>query len=510
MPDLPPPINFDTERMTAERASKLSIPLQLETLYKAAQVNYKLGLEVSETEPTTNRPISGFEVAERCYTACLILDPNFLPALHDLSCLGLICGGRHGTTYEDKQSVATTVLGFVDRALVIQPNSEVVLNNKGVALIMLGRYEEAVTILTQALTIKPDYTDAMCDLGSAYESLGDYPKAIEWYKKAVAIPDPRPESLFNLSRLLIWSGDYIEGWKMYECRWKWDAFTSVHLKFNHTPRWMGERIDGKTIVLYAEQGMGDTIQFVRYASLIKERYGAGKVVLLVPVNVASLIFISLRSHREIVVEYDISKIGKFDIQCPLMSLPFCFGTTTDTIPLYTGYLDGGLQEMIWYDHLGRDCMKFRVGLCWAGSKGHGQDKQRSVNLDILSPLKEVDGVVWHSFQKGQLMPTPEQLLEWKMLDYSEQFTSLHETAGLLSQMDLVITVDTSIAHLAGAMGKHVWLLLPYASEFRWGSGSTTPWYKSMYIFRQTKRDQWGSVVTQVVENLKGLVRSYGQ
>jgi tetratricopeptide (TPR) repeat protein len=503
MPHIP---SLITETTTAEEASLFPKDVQIEAMFVAADKNYKLGKQVVEYEEETNRPISGYEIAERCFRGILVLDPNNISVLNNMSALGLVCAGAHGLPIEHKNQAVNTVLGFVERGLAINPKHPNLLCNKGVALSMLHRYQESIDILEQAVQIDPKYTDAHCDLGASYEAIANYDKAIEHYKIAVDVEKPRVEAMFNLSRMLIWGGDYINGWKMYEQRWNWDSFTEVHLKFNHCPRWDGEDLKGQTIVVYAEQGMGDTLQFVRYVGLLKGRYNADKVFILCPPVLKPLLENMANVDGVICV---VGEIPAFDVQIPMMSLPYAFKATLETVPMGLPYLWPKRDvEQQWHHKLSEDVNRFKVGLCWAGTASHGQDHHRSMELDVLKPLLDADcDIGFVSLQKGARQPTPDQLLHFNMLDFSDQFTDIEQTAGLIANLDLVITVDTAMAHLAGAMGKRVWMLVSKASEFRWGTGTRTPWYPTMYIFRQRVQDDWRSVVGQVRECLRSLVKS---
>jgi hypothetical protein len=317
-----------------------------------------------------------------------------------------------------------------------------------------------------------------------------------------------PGALYNLSLTRLRLGDWRQGWQGYEARWR---FREVHRgpRVFSQPRWHGEALDGRRILLHAEQGLGDTIQFCRYASMVAAR--GGHVILQVQEPVERLMQ-SLAVVRSGQAQTSLlgAKPPEFDLECPLMSLPAVFGTTVETVPWPGAYLfadpELAAEKRVQFPHLrlqDSPCAQRRVGLAWAGNPHYKADRQRSVKLATLLPLLRTPGVAWIALQKG---PAAEQLAalpgDVSVSDGSSYDRDLAETAALMATLDLVITTDTCIAHLAGAMGKPVWILLPHLSDWRWMQQTeTTPWYPTARLFRQHEPGDWAEVLDRVIGEL---------
>jgi hypothetical protein len=281
-------------------------------------------------------------------------------------------------------------------------------------------------------------------------------------------------------------GDYASGWREAEWRWKCKDFSSPKRQWSK-PQWKGEQLNGETILLHAEQGFGDTVQFVRYAPMVAER--GGKVILECPAVLHRLLK-NLPGIAGIVPE---TAQPEFDLQCPLLSLPLAFGTLLDTVPNRVPYLtpEPQLCEQ-WGKLIGERASGLKVGLTWAGSPTHQNDRKRSLTLNQLLPLAQAAGVTFFSLQKG---PAAQQAndpaIGFPIADLTARLTDFADTAAMISQLDLVITVDTVIAHLAGALGKPVWVFLPRVPDWRWMlDREDTPWYPTMRLFRQEVHGQW--------------------
>jgi hypothetical protein len=339
-------------------------------------------------------------------------------------------------------------------------------------------------------------------------------QALRAHELAVERDPSHAGAIYNLSLTQLRLGDWERGWPAYEARWR---FREVHRRPRTfaQPRWDGEPLEGRRVLLHAEQGLGDTIQFCRYATLAAARGGVAILQVQAPVE---RLMESLPAARAGQVE--ITMLGArppdFDLECPLLSLPAVFGTTIDTVPWPGAYLgaDRALafqrQQKTPYvrtiDQAG--IHPLRVGLAWAGNPRYKADRQRSMKLHTLLPLLRTPGINWISLQKGpgadQLSSIAGNVFVW---DGASRDVDLAETAALLATLDLVITTDTSIAHLAGAMAKPVWILLSHLGDWRWMQKiETTPWYPSARLFRQSEPGDWAGVVERAIGELRELQR----
>ena len=391
--------------------------------------------------------------------------------------------------------------GWLRWALARNARNDEALNMEGILLHTERRFAEAVEAFerAEALGNRPAASNrgnSLLDLGQAQEALRAHETAVE--------RDPNNAGArYNLSLTQLRLGEWKRGWPAYEARW---SFREVHRrprKFDQA-RWQGEALEGRRVLLHVEQGLGDTIQFCRFATLVAAR--GGVPVLQVQEPVARLM-----GTLPVVVsgQAEVAALGAtppdFDLECPLMSLPAVFGTTVETVPWPGAYLGAEASAVEQKRALfpGDESERLRVGLAWAGNPRYKADRLRSTKLETLFPLLHVPGVTWISLQKRdaaeQLAHLPEDVSVW---DGSSKEKDLAETAALVATMDLVITTDTCIAHLAGAMGKPVWILLPHLSDWRWMQETeTTPWYPTARLIRQKAPGDWAEVTERVIEGL---------
>lgn len=386
-------------------------------------------------------------------------------------------------------------------ALWRNPLHEEALNMMGILQHNEGRFEEAIATFAraEALGHKPSTSNR----GNSLLDLGRVEEALEAHRLGAERDPENPGALYNLALTSLRMGLWEEGWKKYEERWK---FRGVHMeprRFDE-PRWRGEELRGHRVLLHAEQGLGDTIQFCRYAQLVVER--GGHPLLVVQKPVADLLR-SMRIVREGQAEVSLlgEQMAPFDLECPLMSLPAVFGTTVDSVPWFGAYL-GAEAEAIAAKHAAfPDRLRQpRVGLAWAGNPRYRADRNRSMHLHALLPLLRTPGFHWLALQKGeaaaQLADLPEDVL---VEDGSSQEKDLAEAAALIATLDCVVTTDTCIAHLAGAMNKPLWIMLPWQSDWRWmQERETTPWYPSARLIRQKQKGDWNEVLTRVTAELE--------
>ena len=334
-----------------------------------------------------------------------------------------------------------------EQALAVDPGNPIAHTDRGVALSLLDRFEEAIASHEEALRIEPHIVGAHVNRGNAMLKLARLQEALGAYTEALAREPANSEANFNAAITRLCMGDYREGWKQYEHRWETKHFAG-HRPTYPQPMWRGEDIAGKRIVLNAEQGMGDVIQFVRYAPLVAAR--GAEVILAVPRALKALME-TVPGVSLVVANGD--ALPDFDLYCPLMSLPLAFGTELETVPASIPYLRPYADRIAAWQPRLPDNGRARVGVCWAGNPGFGNDRHRSIPLERFAALFDVSGIDFVSLQK-EVNPAHTALLEHHgILRLGEQFEDFADTAAVVAMLDLVVAVDTSVAHLAGAMGK---------------------------------------------------------
>ena len=374
-------------------------------------------------------------------------------------------------------------------------------NNLAIVLTKEGGFDEAIAEYHRALEIRKEYPEAHNNLGIALMECGQTGEALAEFDKALELRQEYPDVRMNRSLTYLIVGDFERGWREYENRWKCKEFKPRGFV---QPRWNGEPLEGKRILLHTEQGIGDTLQFVRYARLVKER---GGVVLIGATKPLQRILRLCPYLDGIFLEG--AELPEFDVQLPLMSLPYVFGTHAETIPAGEPYLfaDPGLitrwrKELSYID-------AFKVGINWQGNPKFRGDYRRSIPLAHFGELATVPGVRLISLQKGF---GTEQLKDARFSvtelggQVDEAAGPFMDTAAVLKNLDLFVTSDTALAHLAGGLGVPVWLALPYAPDWRWQlSRSDCPWYPNMRLFRQAQFDDWSPVFEKIAKALRKVV-----
>ncbi len=390
-----------------------------------------------------------------------------------------------------------------DRAIALRTDYAEAHSNRGVALEKLMRFDEALASLDHALALRPDFAEAHANSGLAQQRLRRFAGALTNYDRAIAVRPDFAEAHHNeaLCRLLI--GDFRRGWQKHEWRWETGQLNAAKRNFAQ-PLWLGsDEIAGKTILLHAEQGFGDTIQFCRYAPLVVER--AAHVILEVQQPLRQLMHTLARAPRIVAAG---EPLTDFDLQCPLLSLPLAFGTELATIPSATPYLRAAPEAVTHWSARLPPKTRPRIGLVWSGRPTHGNDHNRSIPIDMfLSALSGVDATyvgLQREFRLGDVARLRER---GDVTCFGEELQNFSDTAALIENLDLVIAVDTSVAHLAGALAKPVWILLPYSPDWRWLlDRDDSPWYPTARLFRQDRLCAWDGVMNQVHAELQDYVR----
>ena len=457
-----------------------------------------------------------------CQKQSIARDPQYTAAYFNL-----------GNAYRDL-SQPEAAIEALQTAVAQKPDFPQAYNNLGLAHYDAGRFEDALACYDKALTSKPDYTDAYLNMGNALRELGrpdaaavSFQKAIVLdhdlfeahnnlgnvlmeqdqleaaaasYATAIGLKPDNPGAHKNLGIISLLQGDFETGWPEYSWR-RLEDDPVFKVRNYKPPFWDGEDLTGKTIFVYPEQGLGDIIQFVRYLPMLRQR--GGRVAFDIPLPMARLMWdldgidVSLK---------DGDTLPPFDYHIPLLELPKLLGTTLDTIPAAKAYLhaDKNLVEA-WGERLGPK-EEFRIGLVWGGSPDHLKDRNRSIEPELFRPLVETPGVSALSLMVGRDGEAG-RVFGDGVTDLAPDLGDFADTAAAITNMDLVISVDTAVAHLAGALGTMVWTLLPFNSDWRWMLGrDDSPWYPSMRLFRQEKRKDWEGVIERVAAELADLAK----
>lgn len=393
------------------------------------------------------------------------------------------------------------------RAIELDPTNADAYNNMGAVLQVLGQTEEALSWYDRSLEIRPNIARTLTNRGGALAELGRLDEAMVAYERAVAINPNCHEAVWKLALLQLLTGNYEAGWRGREAsRWGLPDLTAAYPRFS-APMWLGqESVAGKTIVICQDQGLGDVIHFARYVPLLASR--GARVILLVDAPLCPLLS-RLNGVSQCLPKLPETPLPPFDFHISIDNLPLVFGTRLDTIPAEDSYLplSGADQVQAWENRLGTR-EKLRIGLVWSGNPKHKGDHHRSIPFRMLSSLLEVDAK-FVSLQKNPRPRDVELLRERpEIVDFTADLTDFSETAALVSCLDLVIAVDTSVAHLAAAMGRPTWILLPSVPDWRWLlDRDDSPWYPTVRLFRQTMWRNYDDVLDRVRTELLTLVEA---
>ncbi len=520
-----------------------------------AEIHYKRGLSL--------RTLGSYDQALAAFDAAIAIDPGYAEA-HN--CRGIMlaglqrpnealgsfgnalalkpdyaeCHNNLGIVLQDLGHPDDAIASF-DKAIALKPDNARVHNNRGTALGDLRRTDEALSSYDKAIALDPSYAEAFYNRGMAQHDLMRFDDALASFDKAIALRDgdyaeahhnrgavlqdlqrldeairayavaieqhpDRTESYANQGYCYLQTGRFAEGWRLHE--WRRKLPLPVGNRVFLQPLWLGqEDISGKTLFVHWEQGFGDTIQFCRYGRLLSAR--GVKVIMSVQEPLHRLL--KQLSPRIDIVHQSETPVS-FDYHCPMMTLPLALDTTPTTIPAEPRYIssDVGLRST-WETRLPAKA-KPRIGIAWHGSAAHKNDRNRSVSLNVLAPLFSAEAH-WISLQYdgGQSDghgASRDPIWPPDLISYAGPWADFADAAALIDGLDLVITVDTSVAHLAGAMGKPVFVLLPFNSDWRWLlKRDDSPWYPSVRLFRQNQAEHWPDVISRVHQATSQFVQS---
>jgi tetratricopeptide (TPR) repeat protein len=430
--------------------------------------------------------------AEASYRQAVALDPEHARAYNNLGCVLHMRGQLDDA------------LAAYRRALDLDASLPQANQNYASIVRDPGALERAAEQYRAATLADPRDALAFNDLGNTLRELGRHREALEAYGQALALDPDLAQAHFSRSFVLLLLGDYAAGWREYDWRWRLPAFNAPVRRFSQ-PVWDGRALPTGTVLLHAEQGLGDTLQFARYATLVAGR--CGRVILESQRELVSLMRGTPGVSR-VVARGD--PLPPFDAHAPLMSLPSVFGTTLESIPWDGPYVRPSPERASQWDldaHAGG--ARLRVGLVWAGRPQQWDDRKRSLALAQLAPLGAATGITFFSLQVGeaaaQAASPPAGM---RLVDLTSHIADFEDTAALVSRLDLVITIDTSVAHLAGAMGAPVWVLVAHAPDWRYHlARDDQPWYPTMRLFRQERDGDWSGAVSRVARALAERLRA---
>jgi hypothetical protein len=407
---------------------------------------------------------------------CLV--PNFSPAYSNLG----VASQEQGDT--------GPALDLFHKAIRLDPTSAEALSNLGFILFEQGETDEAIAAFNRAIELRPGYVEALSNLGSALQQRGGTAEAINVFSQAVALDPNHAKAHNNLAQVLLRRGEYEKGWPEYEWRWR----ASGHFpRLYPQPTWDGSPPAGKALLLYAEQGLGDTLLFARFVPLVAAM--GARVILDVQRPLASL----LRQWPDVTVVATGDPLPPFDLHLPMPSLPLVFGTTLATVPSRVPYLHAEQTPI----PVPFPSDKLKVGFVWAGNPRHKNDRNRSIAVSALFSLASIAGTQPYALQ---LERPGEAAGLGDAIDLAPYLTDFAATAAVLQRLDLLISVDTAVVHLAGALARPAWVLLPFSADWRWlEDRDESPWYPTARLFRQSAPGDWPGVVDRVARQLRHLV-----
>jgi tetratricopeptide (TPR) repeat protein len=427
------------------------------------------------------------------YAQVLRVEPNDVAAMCNF-----------GAGLQEKGHVDRAVEMY-QRALSLQPEFPLASRNLGTALYELGQPREAAGHFRRAVSLQPDFVEAWHGLGTALLDLGEYDEALAAFDRGLALRPGNPNCSYSRGLVLLTRGKFAEGWEAYESRRRVGRVTCA--RDFPQPLWTGGDLHDKRILIHTEQGLGDAIQFARYLPLVKQHGGQVLVQCHPPLRRLLEGQLAIDEIRE-----DGQPLPGFDLHCPILSLPFAFRTIEQNIPANVPYLFANPRAVKqWHARVGEAGGMLKVGLVWAGGSAHRNDRNRSLTLAHFAPLFHIPWVRFLSLQKGEPGRQIQEVASPNLIDWTTELSDFADTAALVANLDLVICVDTAVAHLAGAMGKPVWVLLPFVPDWRWMlRREDSPWYPTMRLFRQEQLGRWDLPLGRVEAELRSLAGAYDE
>jgi tetratricopeptide (TPR) repeat protein len=466
--------------------------------YEEALKNYDQAIELNPNNPdiylscgVTYYKLEQHEDALKSYGHALELDPSNADVYFS-----------RGVTYYELGKYEEALKNY-DQAIELKSDEVHAYTNRAIVNVELKFYKDAFKDFDCAINIKPDFFETYSSRGVLFTKLKQHEKALKDFNHAIELKPDIGNAYFNKAILKFLEGHFEEGLELFEWRWK-TTFLNLQPRDFKQPLWLGqESLTNKIILIHHEQGLGDSIQFSRYIPLL-DKYHPKKILLEAPQVLISCLS-TLRGNFKIVRLGD--PLPHFDCYCPIMSLPLAFKTTLENIPSEMPYLYADKNKIsLWETKLGTK-INPRVGLVWSGFKGHKNDRNRSLLLNQLKPIFDLP-FEFHALQK-EIREIDLEVLnnESKIRQHQNELIDFSDTAALIEHLDLVVSVDTSVAHLAGALGKKVFLMLPYAPDYRWmDERLDSPWYPTMRLFRQPQEDDWNSVVSEICHEMSNFLK----
>lgn len=419
--------------------------------------------------------------AEGLYRRVLAADPRHADALHLLGLVAHQVGQSEGAVQ------------LISEAIRYGGDVPVYHNNLGEAYRTLGRFADATACYRRAIALDGRFAEAHNNLGTVYQNQGLIDDALACYDAAIALEPDYVNAHYNRARARLTASDFARGWEEYEWRWRRPEFGRLPLA---EPQWDGTPLAGRTLLVRWEQGLGDTLQFVRYLKVL-ENAGQRVIAMVQP----ALVGLLAESGFQNLLPPG-APLPPFDVHAMLMSLPHLLGTTLETIPATVPYLWVPATETQRWKHELRTADHFNVGIAWQGNPQNPNDRFRSIPLDCFTPLAGISGIRLFSLQVG---PGREQLAVTPLAattDLADRIADFRDTAAIATALDLIVTCDSAVAHLAGALGVDAWVALPVSADFRWlQNRSDSPWYPTMRLFRQRALGDWSSVFTEIAAAL---------
>jgi len=498
----PPAAIADFEKAIQLNSKQWSAHLKLGELfleqqqYKEAIEKFLKTIEINPQDKTAHHHLGNcylalgfYEQASTAYQKVLALDSNCMEALSNL-----------GVSYYYLKAFEQAINCY-QKAVSIKPNYPEAYANWGLALTELNRFDEAKQKHHRAIELAPQKGEYHSNLGNLYKAQGSLTQALNAFNQALALEPSSTMIRFNLAITQLQLGSFKEGWTNYEARFHLVERQKSDYHFSQ-PLWRGEMLAGKTLFISIEQGLGDTIQMVRYLPMLNQFKGT--VIMECQKELLSLV---ANQFPQIKLIPRWQPPNHFDYHLPIMSLPFIFNTTLETIPTPQSYLKASQQVALTTAATPLTTVikskGLNVGIVWAGGKHHKNDANRSIELKQFEPLFELSQINYYSLQVGErTSDRQDQSFANQLIDLAPYIKDFSDTADLLEQLDLLISVDTAVAHLGGALGKPTWILLPFVADFRWlQHRSDSPWYDSVRLFQQSEMGDWSAPINEIKKEL---------